>query len=197
MAKHMHDSGGQVIGYEPQRVVYYQLCGNIVLNRLDDCYAIFGAVGDQSGFVKIPEINFDANRNIGAFSLDERYRDLLGQAEGVSKKFGEVPIFRLDDAEFDRDVTLVKLDVEGYEFHVLKGGVNFLDRNNFPPILFECWDMDWFREERKVLFSFIEELGYKVQNFGGHDYVAQHPRHARATAFTIDSKGLIRIERKR
>jgi len=57
--------------FEPQRIIYYQLCGNIVLNRLDNFRAFNQAVGDSDGDIEMPEINYENNVNIGAFSLEK------------------------------------------------------------------------------------------------------------------------------
>ncbi len=74
LAKSMRDVGGVLMAFEPQRILYYQLCGNVVLNRLDNFIAINKAVGDYDGDIEIPEINYENNTNIGAFSLDKTYR---------------------------------------------------------------------------------------------------------------------------
>jgi hypothetical protein len=71
LAKYIRETGGKVIGFEPQRIIYYQLCGNIFLNRLDNYHAIYKAVGESEGFVEIPEINYLNNLNIGGFSIEK------------------------------------------------------------------------------------------------------------------------------
>ena len=69
LAKEIASSGGLIFAYEPQRIVYYQLCGNIFVNSLDNIFAFNLALGDESGVVQIPENNYSICENIGAFSI--------------------------------------------------------------------------------------------------------------------------------
>jgi FkbM family methyltransferase len=82
-----------------------------------------------------------------------------GQGVGVRKI--EVPLVRLDDVLGpDADVDFVKIDVEGHEMSVLRGGAEMLRRCR-PAILIEI-------EQRHLsvpiedVFRQIEELGYHL-----------------------------------
>ena len=175
VAKDVQRLNGSVIGFEPQRIIYYQLCGNIFLNSLDNYRAFNQAVGDVDGFVEVPEVDYGTNRNIGAFSLDGEYRRFNGIDASVKSKTTKVPMIRLDDLEVEKSPSLIKIDVEGFEINVLKGAKDFLSRHRFPPVLFEAWNFDWFAEGRKELMACFLELGYKVIHLGAADYIAQHP----------------------
>ena len=74
--------------------MYYQLCGNIFLNRLDNCYAYQYALGDSNTTINIPEADFNQVSNIGAYSLDPEYatREL-----SLSQKYHSVQQIRLDN----------------------------------------------------------------------------------------------------
>ncbi|WP_066801713.1 FkbM family methyltransferase [Moraxella oblonga] len=76
IAKHIAPYGGVVSSFEPQRVVYYQLCGNIFLNRLDNCYAYQYALGEQDKLIDIVEVDFNQASNVGAYSLKAEYTAL-------------------------------------------------------------------------------------------------------------------------
>lgn len=63
------------------------------------------------------------------------------------------------------NVGFIKIDVEGMEEKVLRGGVGTLVRNNYPPILFELWDVGyWYmtKERHDSLQNFLEGLGYEI-----------------------------------
>jgi FkbM family methyltransferase len=197
LAKSTQNIGGEVIGFEPQRIVYYQLCGNIFINRLDNYQAVYAALGEESGYVDIPEIDYEVNNNVGAFSLDKQYRELHGIESSIKKVANKVPLIKLDSFEVNRQPALIKIDVEGFELSVLKGGSGFLDKHNYPPLLFEAWNFDWFREGKAQLLSYISELGYVITNFGTTDYVAQHPKNSREINFQSDSNGVINMSRLR
>ncbi|MSO70388.1 MAG: hypothetical protein EXQ98_08980 [Alphaproteobacteria bacterium] len=71
----MLQSQGKVTSFEAQRVVYYQLCGNIYLNRLDNVFAHHLAIGDSIGHIDGPVLDYATETNIGALSLDRNIRD--------------------------------------------------------------------------------------------------------------------------
>ena len=82
------------------------------------------------------------------------------------------------------NIGFIKLDVEGFETEVLKGGIETLKRNGFPPILFESWG-DWRAPEginvkqlRDELFDFIRSLGYTIITVSGVNdtFLASFPR---------------------
>ena len=197
LAKSIQNIEGEVIGFEPQRIVYYQLCGNIIINRLDNYHAVNAALGEESGYVDIPEIDYEANNNVGAFSLDKRYRELHGIENTIKKIANKTALIKLNDFEVNRQPALIKIDVEGLELSVLKGAAEFLDKHNYPPLLFEAWNFDWFREGKAQLLSYISELGYLITNFGTTDYVAQHPKNSREINFQSGSNGVINMSRVR
>lgn len=77
------------------------------------------------------------------------------------------------------DIGLIKIDVEGMELEVLKGGIDTLNKNNFPPIFIEIWETDNWRNNYKEYYekngedikSFLESLGYIQEWKSGHDYI--------------------------
>ncbi len=193
LAKSVQEIGGTVIGFEPQRIVYYQLCANIILNRLDNYYALYSAVGESNGEIEIPEIDYESNANVGAFSIDKNYRELHGIQSSMKKINTKVPIINLDSFKTEKSPSLIKIDVEGFELSVLKGAGDFLERTNYPPLLFEAWSFDWFKEGREELLSFVNSLGYEITVFGNSDYIAQHHKNAVRVEFTKSSEGIINM----
>jgi len=68
------------------------------------------------------------------------------------------------------DVGFIKIDIEGFEEKALRGGIGTIVRNNYPPILFECWDVGYFgmtQEKHDSLFSFLRGLGYEILEYWG------------------------------
>ena len=71
----------------------------------------------------------------------------------------------LDSFNFE-NIGLIKVDVEMMEEQVLRGGIGTIIRNNYPPIIFECFLHNKFgmtEEKRQSLFRFIESLGYTIK----------------------------------
>ncbi len=140
IGKRMLQSKGKVTSFEAQRVVYYQLCGNIYLNRLDNVFAYHLAIGDRDGHIDVPVLDYANEVNIGALSLDRSIRAQEEQTKTArhATTTDQTPIKTLDALALD-PADLVKIDVEGMEFDVLNGAKSWLSSSAFPPLLFELW----------------------------------------------------------
>jgi FkbM family methyltransferase len=198
LAKAIDGAKGTIYAYEPQRVVYYQLCGNIFLNRLDNVYAYCTAIGDTDGTIGIPALDFARTRNVGGFSLLDDVRtktDYVALQNALPPV--ETPLSRLDSLRLAKAPCLLKIDVEGYDRKVLAGGVGLLESGHFPPLLFEAWNFDWYKAEKDALFELLHRLGYEITAIFADDYVAQHPSHAVHIDFVTDGSGRFNMTRVR
>ncbi len=186
IAKFVSSNHGKVFAFEPQRIVFQQLCANIFLNRLDNVYSYNIALSDNVCEIEIPELAFWKSQNIGAFSLDESIRaNLVGEAkigktlknEESDKKYS-VQQRTLDSLDFSFEISLMKVDVEGLELEFFKGGLNTIKRNDFPPIIFELWEnKSWYKEKAENTKKILTEWGYKFYAFG-REILAQNPKHS-------------------
>ena len=151
--------------FEPQRIIYYQLCANTFVNSLDNVHCHNFGLSDKRDRFELEMPNYSAERNIGAFSVDKEVRE--NEYECATKGAVEpLVVFPLDDG-VHKNVRLIKIDVEGHELEVLKGAKKTLKENNYPPIIFEAWTWKpWFEEKRKKLFAYVESLGYEIQPLG-------------------------------
>lgn len=153
----------QFEAFEPQRIVYYQLCANIFLNRLSNVYAHNVGLSNEQRITSYVLPNYAKETNIGAFSIDfdTRLKDYEVKSEGVAERMIIIP---LDSMQYEK-VRLIKIDVEGHELSVLLGAEHTLRENNYPPIIFEAWTWK-FPEKRKALFDHLENLGYTITEMG-------------------------------
>jgi FkbM family methyltransferase len=149
--------------FEPQRIIYYQLCANIFLNRLSNVYAHNVGLSTEQRITSYVLPNYAEETNIGAFSIDfdTRAKDYEVKSEGVTERMIIIP---LDSMQYEK-VRLIKIDVEGHELSVLLGAEHTLRENNYPPIIFEAWTWK-FPEKRKTLFNHLENLGYEITEIG-------------------------------
>jgi FkbM family methyltransferase len=199
LARDMQDKGGSVYGFEPQRIVFYQLCGNLVLNRLENYFAFNYAIGEKDSIIEIPSVNYEANMNVGMFSINQEVRSALEveQYTDSSRSFS-VPMIKLDSLKIPKSPALIKIDVEGYELNVLKGALNFLEEHNYPPLIFEAWgSREWFAAQKTELLRFVEDLGYQISFNMGDEYIAQHSKNSISFVFQSAGNGIFNIFRVR
>ena len=189
VAKELMGGNGKVYSFEPQRVVFQQLCANIFLNRIDNVYSQNVALGEASEFISIPELDFELSQNVGGFSIDKAIRENVVKDAEAGRNFANfnatdkgmyaVQKRPLDDFGLYDKVAFIKIDVEGYELEVFKGSVVTLEKNNFPPLLYEVWEnVPWYSEKAIETAGFLTTLGYTFERIG-EDVLAQHPKHPR------------------
>ncbi len=167
-AKFIESKGGQVLAFEPQRTIFYQLCGNIFLNRLENITAYNIALSNKTGIYPISIVDFDKANNNGAFSvIDDNPR------QPVTEKKEKCLFAELDQFEIDEQISLIKLDVEGSELNVLSSAMKRIANDGFPPIIFEA-NSDTTNQS---LFDFLIKNEYKISNIPSMegDFFAQHP----------------------
>ncbi len=78
-----------------------------------------------------------------------------------------VPVNTLDKIEelnVAAKISAIKIDVEGFEYFVLKGGCDMLSKHK-PLIYCELWD----NEKRKMTIDYLLSLGYEVKFLDGND----------------------------
>ena len=101
-------ANGQLLAFEPQRLIFQLLCTNLALNGIVNVRSYHAAVGATNGALIVPELDYAAHNNFGGVSLRE-----VGSGERVSAVM-------LDAFELPR-CALIKADVEGMERQVLRG----------------------------------------------------------------------------
>ncbi len=163
--------------FEMQRIVYYQLCGNIVINGLENIFAHHMGVGATDEVIAVPRPDYASDPNVGAVSASQAVRDLRQSVPTDQGNTAMEParFCRLDSLGL-QDVRLIKIDVEGMELDVLKGGAKTLARNNYPPLILEIWKSGSPGErtaQAEALLAHIEDLGY-ASHVTGSTCIAQH-----------------------
>jgi FkbM family methyltransferase len=185
LAKHVMAKDGVVHAFEPQRIVYYQLCGNIFLNRLSNVFAHRLAVSHTNRTEDINPLDFYKSWNIGAYSL---VPDKDPQEK--TNVFEQCDFITLDTFDPKISPTLIKLDVEGMEDEVILGGKNFLERSGYPPILFESLKTEEIAERVDQVKTLLSNIGYDIIQYNNEDYLAQHPMWPVAVAINKSENGI-------
>jgi FkbM family methyltransferase len=161
--------------FEPQRIIYYQLCANVFINSLGNVYTYEAGLSNQEADIELEVPDYTAETNIGAFSIDKEVRENEYECQTSGGK-EKMILMTLDSVGFE-NVRLIKIDVEGHELEVLQSGIETIKRNNYPPIIFEAWTWKpWYQEKRTALFEYLKSHGYEIQQLGENN-LATHRKN--------------------
>jgi FkbM family methyltransferase len=147
---------GKIYSFEPQRLVFQMLCGNLAINNFDNCYAYNLGLGSANTRIEIQEPDYYKREDFGIFSLVE---DKVHNKSGISTV---VEIMTLDTfVQLNRitRVDYIKIDVEGMDIDVLKGAEKTLAAYS-PCIFIEHSD-----NRRSILDEIVAFLGQDCYNF--------------------------------
>lgn len=155
-ARHMH-GWGRVLAFEAQEVVYYALAGNIALNNILNARARLAALGERSGELPIPQPDYFKQASFGSLEMRQSARnEFIGQSVSYAEAdCSLVPMSHLDGMDLAR-LDFIKLDVEGMEIEVLRGGRESLARHK-PIMLVEI-----IKSDRTAIETFLADLGYRT-----------------------------------
>lgn len=99
---------GSVLAFEPQRLSFQLLCGNVAINCLTNVQCRQQAVGEANGVAKIPAFSPYQSRNFAAVAL------------GTGAQAEDVELVTIDSLGL-KSCRLIKIDVEGFEPEVIRG----------------------------------------------------------------------------
>jgi len=146
--------------FEPIKETYGFLQKNVELNDLQDVTTLHNVgVGAKSSMANMVSFN---SSNMGSTEIDYN-------------ESGDIPIVAIDDLQFERKIALIKIDVEGFEYEVVKGMLKTVKRHS-PYIIIEIRDK-FFNDIEKILGS----MGYWYINISkGNNYLfipKHYPNH--------------------
>lgn len=145
---------GSIYAFEPDKAHYDALNYNSQLNQFKNINIINKALGEQLKRAKLFKVD-QSNKGMNRILTDR------GHSE-----FEWVDVTTLDDEVERLNITkidLIKIDVEGYEFNVLRGAKNVLKR--FHPILIvEVIDANLKAngQSSSDVINLLSELGYEM-----------------------------------
>jgi FkbM family methyltransferase len=151
---------GRVLAFEPQRKLYRELVHNLRLNKIDNVSAIRCALGDVITRV---EMSTSVPGNEGGTPLG---------------RGGDAVAMRTIDSLAVKNISLMKIDVEGYEDQLIAGATRTLAQQ-LPTLVIEIqgghvYNTASAKVRRQIdgTRAALERLGYEVQHIETHDYLA-------------------------
>lgn len=128
----------KIYSFEPFDKIYEILNTNIKLNYLQDKVNIFNyGLSDE-----------ECNAEIGRFNKHN-----IGGTDFVKNETGRFKLKTLDSLKIKEHIDLIKIDVEGAEVEVLKGGIKTIEKNK-PILVIESFN------KKQELEELIFPLGY-------------------------------------
>jgi len=134
---------GAVFAFEPQRVLFQILCGNVALNDIGNVRALPFALGRSAGSIKVPALDYAGINNFGGIPLGTEHGE-------------DVTVIALDQLGLAQ-VKLIKIDVEGMELDVLGGAGATLARCR--PVLYVENDR---ADKAEALVARLQQEGYRM-----------------------------------
>jgi len=121
---------GRVYAFEPEDKTFDLLEHNLNINRATNVEALHAAVGSEIGkcYIAIAEENLGDHRVLTETSIQTNRQQQESSLTTVDAVLKDVP---------DGRVKFIKIDVQGYELHVVKGMIATLKRNPDAILLIE------------------------------------------------------------
>lgn len=147
---------GVVYAFEPQRVMFQQLCANIIANGLGNVHAHNVGLSDSNRIAKFrykghDSYNFNETMSYGRYIISD------------DESIGDDIQLRTIDSFNIEDVAFIKLDVENHELEVLHGAIETIDKFR-PEIILEANNLT--PEQKRIggkdglIHQFLKKFGY-------------------------------------
>jgi FkbM family methyltransferase len=149
---------GKVYSFEPCLKTFQRLVKNVELNRTNNAKCLQMALSDRPGQIQM-------NASLDGY---DAWNSIAQPTAGRAFATETVRAVTWDDFVRDHNlmgrVTLMKIDVEGWESHVLSGGIETFRRQDAPVLQVEFTDQACQSAGTlcQVLYRQLEELGYRM-----------------------------------
>jgi FkbM family methyltransferase len=159
---------GTVTAIEAQEMLFYALCGNVVINNCLNARALFAAVGSEVREILVPSLDYFKPASFASLELHQsNSNEFIGQnVEYDETKCKKVQQITIDHLKLQR-VDLLKIDVEGMEADVLAGAENTI-RSHKPQL-----HVEWTKSDANSIVETLKRWGYK-HYIVGDNIVAIH-----------------------
>jgi FkbM family methyltransferase len=167
--------GSTIHAFEPIKENYQALEKVIRFYGLRNVRVYKTALGDRSGEAGMIVPQYKGSKMQGWSRMKE-----TGNMEGENYV---VPLQKLDDIASDLRMGAIKIDVENFEYFVLKGGMGGIKKTK--PIIFcELWN----DERRQLCFDLLCGMGYCVMIYNDGKLIPHNGEDALNYFFVFEEK---------
>lgn len=132
----------KVIAIEPHPKMWEVLDNNVKQNKLSS---------------KVETKNMAAGEENGSCDIKEASERYLGNSQVAANSQGKISMKTLDSIAGKRKVSVIKIDVEGFEPQVLRGSTNILNKQS-PDIFIEARN----KKEKREIDHILQPMGYRA-----------------------------------
>ena len=151
----MIDVCDMVIAFEPHPYTSKRCKMNFLLNDLDETFVKQLALSDSIGSVHFTDYGGSSTVN-----------HIIRTEDGIEVEATTLDKFIVDNNFVKNDRYIIKIDVEGFEEQVLKGGRNFFTQYNIQAIIFECFSQN-------SVFEILKSYGFtEIKKLSENNYCA-------------------------
>lgn len=138
----LSESFERVYTFEPDSLNFFCLSLNC---QTDNVIKAQGALGNKHGLLKVVRTNA-SNKGMNVVTVSPE---------------ASIPTYRIDDLQLNA-CDLITLDTEGYEFNILSGAIETIDR--YKPVI-------TVEDSNEHIDKLLNEFGYKLREFVYRDAV--------------------------
>lgn len=171
IAQLLSKKSGKVYSFEPQKMLSYALCGSLALNDLENVDVYHQALGAAVTTLNVNKPDYSEPQDFGLFSLVEQDKE-------HSNVVSAVPLDSLSLPRLD----FLKVDVEGMEVDVLKGGEESIKR-----YLPWCW-IEYWKADIEAIKSQFAGLDYQFYMMDELNMLCAPAIRLDNTSITINAK---------
>ncbi len=143
---------GAVFAFEPQKIIFQNLCANISINSITNCFCSQIALSDNKDQkLYFPNYDFTKEQNFGAMSFLNNTKanyNIEAKVDTLDNRFSNF-----------NNLKLLKIDAEGMEVNVIKGGIELIKRTK--PVLYIENAPDYI-EKSEELIELVFSLEYRL-----------------------------------
>ena len=148
---------GKVYAFEPQNLIYNVLSTNILINNLSDVVEQYRVgLSDKNATETFTSME-NPGVTMGEYCINWGGRGFTEKDGGEEATTTTIDSFNLSKLDF------IKLDIQGFEYKALMGGINTI-KNNMPTIFIENYDgrcEEKIKEQERAPIDLLLNLGYK------------------------------------